>query len=93
MPLSNGMAATLSKSSSWAGAPIRGSRTLVEITLVDAGFHVRGSSFDETFTSRFKAMMAAHAVALGDATAAGSAIAIVFPEGWGDAILIEPHHP
>ncbi|MBJ6980811.1 hypothetical protein [Luteimonas sp. MC1572] len=66
---------------------------MVEITLVDAGFHVRGSSFDETFNSRFKAMMAAHAVALGDATATGSAVAIVFPEGWGDSILIEPRRP
>lgn len=64
---------------------------MVRITLEDAGFRVRGSSFDETFASRFKAMMAAHAVALGDATTAGEAITIEVPEGWGDRILIEPH--
>lgn len=63
---------------------------MVEIKEVGAGFQVSGASFDEVFHSRFKATMAAHAVALGDATASGHPVAIVLPEGWGDRIVIEP---
>ena len=63
---------------------------MVEIKQSAAGFHVSGASFDEVFHSRFKATMAAHAVALGDATASGRPVAIIVPSDWGDTILVEP---
>ena len=63
---------------------------MVEIKEVEAGFQVSGSGFDEVFHSRFKATMAAHAVALGDATSSGQPVAIVLPEGWGETIVIHP---
>lgn len=63
---------------------------MVEIKQSAAGFHVSGASFSEVFHSRFKATMAAHAVALGDATASGRPVTIVVPSDWGDTILVEP---
>jgi hypothetical protein len=63
---------------------------MVEISEVAAGFRVSGACYDEIFHSRFKATMAAHAVALGDATAAGRPVAIIVPEGWGEAVLVQP---
>jgi hypothetical protein len=63
---------------------------MVEIKEVAAGFQVLGASYDEVFHSRFKATMAAHAVALGDATTAGHPVAIVLPSGWGETVLVEP---
>ncbi|MGY0612215.1 MULTISPECIES: hypothetical protein [unclassified Luteimonas] len=63
---------------------------MVEIKQVAAGFRVSGASFDEVFHSRFKATMAAHAVALGDATLSGRAVTITMPTGWGDTLLVEP---
>ena len=63
---------------------------MVRIEEVPAGFRVSGAGYDEVFQSRFKATMAAHAVALGDATASGRAVAIVFPDGWGETVLVEP---
>lgn len=63
---------------------------MVEIKQLAAGFQVCGATFDEVFHSRFKATMAAHAVALGDATASGRPVAIILPSDWGDTILVEP---
>ncbi|MEN1928347.1 hypothetical protein WCE34_11560 [Luteimonas sp. MJ204] len=63
---------------------------MVEIKEVAAGFQVSGASFDEVFHSRFKATMAAHAVALGDATLSGRAVTITMPTGWGDTVFVEP---
>ncbi|QDW67623.1 hypothetical protein [Luteimonas granuli] len=63
---------------------------MVEIKEVAAGFQVSGPGFDEIFQSRFKATMAAHAVALGDATACGHPVAIVVPRGWGGMVLVGP---
>ncbi|MEN1940715.1 hypothetical protein WCE41_06595 [Luteimonas sp. MJ246] len=63
---------------------------MVEIKEVTAGFQVSGARFDEVFHSRFKAMMAAHAVALGDATVSGRTVAITMPVDWGETVLVEP---
>ncbi len=63
---------------------------MVEIKQIATGFQVSGATYDEVFHSRFKATMAAHAVALGDATASGRPVAIVMPCDWGDTILVEP---
>lgn len=63
---------------------------MVQIKQVASGFEVSGARFHEVFQSRFKATMAAHAVALGDATASGRPVSIVLPQGWGDAVVIEP---
>lgn len=63
---------------------------MVEIKQIAAGFQVSGATYDEVFHSRFKATMAAHAVALGDATASGRPVVIVMPGDWGDTILVEP---
>ena len=63
---------------------------MVEIKQIAAGFQVSGATYDEVFHSRFKATMAAHAVALGDATASGRPVAIVMPCAWGDTILVAP---
>lgn len=63
---------------------------MVEIKEVASGFQVSGANYDEVFHSRFKATMAAHAVALGDATNAGRAVVITMPVGWGETVLIEP---
>lgn len=63
---------------------------MVEIKKVDAGFEVSGARFHEVFQNRFKAIMAAHAVALGDATTAGRPVAIVVPADWGDTVVVEP---
>lgn len=63
---------------------------MVEIKQVAAGFQVSGAGYDEVFQSRFKATMAAHAVALGDATTTGRAVAITMPRDWGDTVLVEP---
>ncbi|MGY1457845.1 MULTISPECIES: hypothetical protein [unclassified Luteimonas] len=63
---------------------------MVEIKEVASGFQVSGANYDEVFHSRFKATMAAHAVALGDATTAGRAVVITMPLSWGETVLIEP---
>lgn len=63
---------------------------MVEIKEVETGFQVSGACFDEVFQSRFKATMAAHAVALGDATASGQPVAIVLPRGWGETVVVKP---
>ncbi|GGK04067.1 hypothetical protein [Luteimonas terricola] len=63
---------------------------MVEIKEVAAGFQVSGAHYDEVFHSRFKATMAAHAVALGDATTAGRPVAITMPLDWGETVLVEP---
>ena len=65
---------------------------MVEIKKVHSGFQVSGAGFREVFQSRFKAMMAAHAVALGDATVVGQPVHIVMPPDWGEPVLVEPGH-
>jgi hypothetical protein len=91
MPLSNGQAATLSKWSSWAGdLHFKGGVAMVKIREVTTGILVESTAFRETFRNRFKALMAAHAVALGEATAAGVPVTIAVPDGWGDPVIIEP---
>jgi hypothetical protein len=63
---------------------------MVEIKEASNGVMVEGTAFQWTFRNRFKALMAAHAVALGEATAAGVPVIIAVPAGWGDPIIIEP---
>lgn len=63
---------------------------MVEVKEVAAGYQVSGANYSEVFHNRFKATMAAHAVALGDATAAGRPVAITLPVGWGETVLVEP---
>jgi len=66
---------------------------MIEIREIATGFQVSGAAYDEVFHSRFKATMAAHALALGAATASGQPVAIIVPEDWGDTILVEPGTP
>lgn len=94
MPLSNGYGRGLEQvaqlgrgTSSTTGADV------VEIRLVDAGFEVSSPAYRETFRSRFKALMAAHALALGEATDHGRAVSIAVPDEWGDSVVIEPRLP
>lgn len=63
---------------------------MVRIKEIGAGFQVSCAAFDEVFNSRFKATMAAHALALGAATASGRPVHIIVPEDWGDTIVVEP---
>lgn len=63
---------------------------MVQIRELPTGYQVSGAGYDEVFQNRFKATMAAHAVALCDATSSGRAVAIVFPDGWGETVLVEP---
>lgn len=66
---------------------------MIEIKQVEAGYQVSGSAFQEVFQSRFKATMAAHALAFGDATRSGRPVPILLPDDWGDTILIQPARP
>ena len=66
---------------------------MVEIKQVGTGFQVSGAAYDEVFHSRFKATMAAHALALGAATTSGRSVTITVPDDWGDTILVEPGTP
>lgn len=63
---------------------------MVEIRQVQAGFEVNSATYRETFQNKFKALMAAHAVALGEATVEGRPVPIMLPEAWGENIVIEP---
>lgn len=91
MPLSNGIGRDLEQVVKLGrGTPYHQVTPMVEIKEVAAGFQVSGAAFDEVFQSRFKATMAAHAVALCDATTSGRAVAITVPLGWGETVLIEP---
>jgi|LSQX01.3.fsa_nt_gb hypothetical protein len=91
MPLSNGTGRDLEQVVKLGrGAPRNQDTPMVEIKEVEAGFQVSGAHYHEVFHSRFKATMAAYAVALGDATAAGHPVAISLPGDWGETVLIEP---
>lgn len=63
---------------------------MVKIKEASNGVTVEGTAFQWTFRNRFKALMAAHAVALREATAAGAPVTIAVPADWGDPIIIEP---
>jgi len=63
---------------------------MVTIKEAATGVLVEGTGFRETFRNRFKAFMAAHAVALGEAAATGTPVTIVVPAGWGEPVIIEP---
>mgnify|MGYP006975406305 CR=1 FL=1 len=91
MPLSNGVGRDLEQVVKLGrGTPFHQVTPMVEIKETASGFQVSGASYDEVFQSRFKATMAAHAVALGDATTSGRPVAITLPSGWGDTVMIEP---
>lgn len=91
MPLSNGTGRDLEHVVKLGrGTPYHQVTPMVEIKQVATGFQVSGAGYDEVFQSRFKATMAAHAVALGDATSAGRVVAITMPRDWGDTVLVEP---
>lgn len=63
---------------------------MVEIKEVHDGLMVEGTHYCETFRNRFKAIMAAHAIALGEATECGLPVTIHVPKDWGDPIVIDP---
>jgi len=44
-----------------------------------------------TFGSKFKAIMAAHAVAMKEAVQGGQPVRVTVPMGWGEAIIIRPN--
>jgi hypothetical protein len=62
---------------------------MVEIKEVPDGVTVEGTNYRETFRNRFKALMAAHAIALGQSAEYGRAVTIRVPIGWGDPVIIE----
>lgn len=66
---------------------------MVEIKEVPDGVMVEGAHYCEMFRNRFKALMAAHAVALGQAVELGRPVIIRVPLGWGDSVIIEPRPP
>lgn len=61
---------------------------MVEIYETQDGFQVSAATYTETFASKFKAIMAAHAMAMTRAVQTGEMVQIVFPEGWGDPVVI-----
>lgn len=63
---------------------------MVVIKELPSGVLVEGTQYREMFRNRFKALMAAHAVALGQAATKGAPVTIVVPESWGDTIVIGP---
>lgn len=63
---------------------------MVRIYEIHDSVRVEGTTYSETFRSRFKALMAAHAIALGQAAECGQAVTISVPAGWGEAVIITP---
>ncbi|WP_417474272.1 hypothetical protein [Luteimonas mephitis] len=62
---------------------------MVEIRELEAGVEVIATSYREKFNSRFKAIMAAHALAYGESELhGGSQVAIVVPPGWGEGYAV-----
>jgi hypothetical protein len=66
-----------------------GEDSMVEIKEMPDGLTVEGTHYCETFRNRFKALMAAHAIALGQSAECGRAVTIRVPAGWGDPVIIE----
>jgi hypothetical protein len=94
MPLSNGYGRGLEQAAQLGrGTFSTSGAVVVEIRLVDAGFEVCSTAYRETFRNRFKALMAAHALALGEATDHGRAVSISVPAEWGENVVIEPRQP
>jgi len=56
---------------------------MVEIHETQAGFEVHTTTYTETFVSKFKAIMAAHAVAMKEAVQRGQPVRVMVPMGWG----------
>lgn len=66
---------------------------MVVIKELPGGVLVEGKHYSEMFQNRFKAIMAAHAIALGQAAECGQAVTICVPTDWGDPVIIgAPHH-
>lgn len=94
MPLSNGYGRGLEQAAQLGRGTLSATgAVVVEIRTVDAGFEVCSPAYRETFRSRFKALMAAHALALGEAVDNGRAVSISVPADWGDDVVIEPRQP
>ncbi len=64
---------------------------MVEINETADGFQVSTVNYRETFVSKFKAIMAAHAVAMMHAAELRQSVSVTVPTGWGEAIVIEPN--
>jgi hypothetical protein len=67
----------------------QGEESMVEIKEIPDGVMVEGTNYRETFRNRFKAIMAAHAIAIGQAAECGRAVTIRVPIDWGDPVIIE----
>ncbi len=62
---------------------------MVEIKEQQGGVEVLANGYHEKFNSRFKAIMAAHALAFGESQAqGGQQVKIHVPEGWGEPYLV-----
>lgn len=62
---------------------------MVEIRELQDGVEVVTTDYRERFNSRFKAIMAAHALAFGESQAqGGQQVEIQVPAGWGDAYVV-----
>ncbi len=62
---------------------------MVEIKEVQGRIEVVASGYREQFNSRFKAIMAAHALAFGESQAQGGRqVEIQVPEDWGNAYAV-----
>jgi len=64
---------------------------MVEITETQDGFQVSTVTYRETFASKFKAIMAAHAVAMTRSVEVGKSVRVIVPMGWGEAIIVNCH--
>ena len=64
---------------------------MVKINETQRGFEVRTITYSETFASKFKAIMAAHAVTMKEAVQLGQPVRVMVPMGWGEAIVIQPN--
>lgn len=65
---------------------------MVEIKELQDDIEVLASGYHEKFNSRFKAIMAAHALAFGESQAqGGQQVDIPVPAGWGDAYMVTQH--
>jgi hypothetical protein len=63
---------------------------MVEINEMQDGFQVSATAYRETFASKFKAIMAAHAVAMTHAVETGEPQDIIVPMGWGESVVVRP---
>ncbi len=61
---------------------------MVEIRESEDNVEVVADGFRERFRNRFRAIMAAHALAGAEAKRTGKAVTVAVPTGWGDAMVI-----